>query len=251
MKRIAGIARWAPVIVLAVTDTAFALAASRGVEPGGRLVGLVTHIHDAGLVGVLLFALVYIISTVAFLPASVLTLAAGFVYGPLLGTLIVSPVSVVAATCAFVLGRTLARDRIARRISRHPRFTAVDEAVARQGFRIIALLRLSPLFPFNVLNYALGLTRVRLRDYVLASWLGMLPGTVLYVYLGSLLTSVNDVLTSSAHRTTPAAASWLYWLGLGATIAVVIVVARIARQSLADALDATAHQSATSTRNDQ
>ena len=187
--------------------------------------------------GVLVFTLAYVVSAVAFLPGAALTLAAGFLYGPVLGTAIVSPVSVLAATCSFLLGRTLARDWISRRVTTQPRFAAVDEAVGREGFKIVALLRLSPLFPFNVLNYALGLTRVRLRDFVLASWLGMLPGTALYVYLGSLFTNVGDLLAGSpAGR--PSAASWMYWLGLAATVAVAVVVTRTARRALASALEA-------------
>ena len=108
--------------------------------------------------------------------------------------------SVAAATLAFVLGRTVARGWIARRIAGSPRFAAVDEAIGENGFRIVLLLRLSPLFPFNLLNYALGLTRLSLRDYVVASALGMLPGTILYVYLGSLVTSASESPPAGAKR---------------------------------------------------
>lgn len=239
MKRLPGLARLAPWIVLAaLAEVILSVAAGRGVSPGGRLVAVVAYIREAGATGVLLFAIAYVVSAVAFLPGAALTLVAGFLYGPVLGTAIVSPVSVLAATCSFMLGRTLARDWIGRRVSTQPRFAAVDEAVGREGFKIVALLRLSPMFPFNVLNYALGLTRVRLRDFVVASWLGMLPGTVLYVYLGSLLTSVNDVLTGGSPAR-PAAASWLYWLGLVATLGVAVLVTRTARQALATALEPT------------
>ncbi len=203
------------------------------------LVDAVAFVRNAGPAGVLLFALAYVVSTVALLPGVLLTLAAGFLYGPVVGTLIVSPVSVLAATCSFLLGRTVARDWIGRRVATQPRFAAVDEAVGREGFKIVALLRLSPLFPFNLLNYALGLTKVRLRDFVLASWIGMLPGTALYVYLGSLVTSVGDLLAGSAtgRAAGTGAATWLYWVGLAATGAVAVLITRTARQSLAAALE--------------
>lgn len=240
MTRFRGVVRFAPWIVLAVVaGIALSVAAGRGVSAGGLLVSVVTYIREAGAAGIVIFTLAYVLSAVAFLPGAALTLIAGFLYGPVLGTAIVSPVSVLAATCSFLLGRTLARDWVGRRVATQPRFAAIDLAVGRQGFKIVALLRLSPMFPFNVLNYALGLTRVRLRDFVVASWLGMLPGTVLYVYLGSLLTSVNDVVAGGSGPSRPAAASWLYWLGLVATFGVVVVITRTARQSLRVALEPT------------
>ncbi|MGE0464719.1 MAG: TVP38/TMEM64 family protein [Vicinamibacterales bacterium] len=196
--------------------------------------GLVTWIQAAGATGTAVFAMAYLLATLGMLPGSVLTLGAGFVYGPVGGTLLVSPVSVLAATCAFLLGRTAARGWVAHRLTAFPRFEAVDRAVEGAGFRIVLLLRLSPLFPFTVLNYALGLTRVRLRDYVAASWLGMLPGTILYVYLGSLVTSASDLARGGAGTAT----SWTYWLGLGASLAVAIVVTRTARTALSQSLSA-------------
>ena len=194
-------------------------------------IALVAWIRGAGLAGVLVFAAVYVAATVTMLPGSLLTLGTGFAYGPLIGTALVSPVSVVAATCAFLLGRTVARDWVAGRVAGAPRFAAIDKAVGRQGFKIVLLLRLSPLFPFTLLNYALGLTRVRLRDYVIASWIGMLPGTFLYVYLGSLLTSATELAAGS-----PAPDATLtrvfYWGGLLATIVVAWVVTKTARNAL-------------------
>lgn len=194
-------------------------------------VGLVSWIRHAGAAGVIVFAAVYVIATVAMLPGSVLTLGAGFVYGPVLGTVLVSPISVAAATCSFLLGRSVARGWVARRVQGAPRFGAINHAVEREGFKIVALLRLSPLVPFNLLNYALSLTRVRLRDYVLASWLGMLPVTTLYVYLGSLLTNASEIASGAARPASPATRV-LYWGGLAATVAVVWLVTRSARRAL-------------------
>jgi uncharacterized membrane protein YdjX (TVP38/TMEM64 family) len=157
------------------------------------MLALVGWIRSAGTAGAALFAVAYIAATVLLLPGSVLTLGAGFAYGPALGLLLVSPVSVLAATAAFSVGRSIARGWVSRKVSGDPRFAAIDEAVGESGFKIVFLLRLSPVLPFNLLNFALGLTRVSLRDYVVASFLGMLPGTLLYVYLGSLVTSASEI----------------------------------------------------------
>lgn len=209
---------------------------------GARAIGaegvlrLIEYVRASGAVGIAVFAAAYVAATVLFLPGAVLTLAAGFLWGPIIGILIVSPVSVAAATAAFVLGRTLARDWIAGKLTASPRFARVDEAVGREGFRIILLLRLSPVIPFNLLNYALGLTRVPLREYVLASWIGMIPGTFLYLYLGSTLTTATELLGGPRART----GGWehaLYWGGLAATVLAAGLLARIARRSLDRSLE--------------
>jgi uncharacterized membrane protein YdjX (TVP38/TMEM64 family) len=195
---------------------------------------LVDWMRRAGPTGAIAFAAVYVLAAVLMLPGSVLTAGAGVAYGPWWGTLFVSPVSVVAATVAFMLGRTAARGWITKRTGADPRFRAVDAALGRRGFRIVALLRLSPLFPFNVLNYALGLTGVGLRDYVLASFIGMLPGTFLYVYIGSL---VGDVAAlSHGNSTASAARQALSFIGLAATVIVTTYITRVARRALADEL---------------
>ncbi len=199
------------------------------------LVALVDWIRAAGPGGVAVYGAVYVAATLLLLPGSALTAGAGFAYGPLWGTLLASPVSVLAATLSFALGRTVARGWVARRIADWPRFAAVDHAIGEDGFRTVLLLRLSPLFPFNLLNYGLGLTRVRPRDYVLGSLLGMLPGTALYVYLGSLVTSAGE-LSSGRASDAGAAGPVLYWVGFGATLVVTVVITRSARRALDRAL---------------
>ncbi len=196
---------------------------------------LVDWIGGAGALGVALFGITYVAAAVLLLPGWILTAGAGLAYGPAWGLLLASPVSVLAATAAFGVGRSVARRWVSRKVSVDPRFAAIDEAVGRSGFRIVFLLRLSPIFPFNLLNYALGLTRVRLRDYILASLLGMLPGTFLYVYLGSLVTSASEI---AAGRRGPGGELRLalYLVGVAATLAVTVVVTRIARRALARAL---------------
>ncbi|MGE0041146.1 MAG: TVP38/TMEM64 family protein [Vicinamibacterales bacterium] len=212
------------------------VAVGRGLPIGAWLTGLVDYVRGAGALGVAVFAVAYVAATVSMVSGAVLTLGAGFVYGPVLGTLIVSPVSVIAATVAFALGRSVARGWISRRMAGSVRFSAIDEAVGREGLKIVLLLRLSPLFPFTVLNYALGLTRVRLRDYVLGSWIGMLPGTVLYVYLGSLVTSASGLLSGQGGAS-GGATRIFYVVGLVATVAVAVVVGRTARRALDRSLE--------------
>lgn len=190
-------------------------------------------IRSAGLLGVIVYAAVYVLAAVFLLPGSVLTLGAGLVYGPVWGTLLVSPVSVAAATLAFTIGRTVARDRVVARVSGDPRFAAIDQAIGDEGFKVVALLRLSPVLPFNLLNYALGLTRVSFRDFVLASFIGMLPGTLMYVYLGSLATALGgDAPAGEAGS----ARAVLYWGGLVATVLATAVITRSARRTLARTL---------------
>ena len=176
--------------------------------------------------GPVIFVGIYIVATVFFIPGSVLTLGACVVFGVGLGSVCVSISATLGATAAFLVGRYLARDAIARKIERNEKFAAIDRAVADEGWKIVFLTRLSPVFPFTLLNYAFGLTRVKLSHYVLASWLGMIPGTVMYVYLGSLV----NVGAGHRQRTT---GEWvLYGVGLLATIVVTIFVTRVARKAL-------------------
>ena len=165
------------------------------------------------------------------LPGSLLTLAAGFAYpASARGLAIASPASVAGATCAFLLGRTVLRGWAARKVAASPRARAIDAAVEREGFKLVLLLRLSPLIPFNLLNYALSVTRVRLAAYVLASFIGMLPVTALYVYLGSLAPAAAELSTAS--RSGGGTRTTLYVVGLLATVAVVVIVTRTARRAL-------------------
>ena len=199
------------------------------------LLWLIERIQGMGALGAAVFVVAYVAATVLLLPGSILTLGAGFAYGPVYGTLLVMLASNLGANAAFLLGRTVMRERITRRIAGDARFSAVDAAVGAQGFRVVLLLRLSPLFPFNLLNYALGLTRVRQRDYALGSLLGMFPGTLLFVYLGSLVTSVTQL--TSGQR--PDSGLWgrvLFWGGLVATVAVTVLITRLARRALDSAL---------------
>jgi len=187
-------------------------------------------ISDLGPWGPVFFIVFYILATVLFLPGLIPTMAAGLLFGVFKGTLLVSISSISGATIAFLIGRYLAREWVAGKIRGSQKFEAIDVAVAQEGWKIVGLTRLSPLFPFNLLNYAFGLTQVSLKDYFLASWLGMLPGTVMYVYIGSLAGDLA-ALGSGERSRTPA--EWaLYMVGLMATVVLTFYITRIAQKAL-------------------
>ena len=182
-----------------------------------------------------IFIAIYVVATVLFVPGSVLTLGAGAVFGVVWGSIYASIAATLGATCAFLVGRYLARDAIARKIEGNERFAAIDRAVANEGWKIVGLTRLSPVFPFTLLNYAFGITQVKLGHYILASWIGMIPGTVMYVYLGSLAKAASG-------ERTRATGEWvLYGVGLLATVVVTLFVTRIAKQALAKKITSRAH----------
>lgn len=203
------------------------LAAAKYLHVQDLLKQALNWVGQLGPSGPIFFIGIYVVATVLFIPGSVLTLGAGAVFGVLWGSIYVSLAATLGATCAFLVGRYLARDAIARRIAGNERFAAIDRAVASEGWKIVGLTRLSPVFPFTLLNYAFGITRVKLGHYILASWIGMMPGTVMYVYLGSLAKAASGERT----RTT---GEWLlYAIGLLATVAVTVFVTRIAKKALA------------------
>jgi uncharacterized membrane protein YdjX (TVP38/TMEM64 family) len=220
-------------IIVATIVLAAGVAAIRLLPVERWLLDLVVRVRAAGIPGIFVFVAVYVLATVLFVPGAILTLGAGFAYGVVLGTPIVWAAANAGAALAFVLGRTVARDWIAARMARNPRFAAIDRAVGEQGFRIVLLTRLSPVFPFNVLNYAFGLTRVRFRDYAMGSLVGMVPGTIMYVYLGSLVTSLTEL---AAGRPGGGIAGRIFYLaGLAATVVATVYVTRVARRALARA----------------
>jgi uncharacterized membrane protein YdjX (TVP38/TMEM64 family) len=199
------------------------------------LAAALAWVRGLGPLGPVALALLYVPACLFLVPGTILTLGGGFAFGVVRGVVAVSLGSTLGATAAFLAGRSLARGFIERRIAAHPRFAALDRAVGRQGFKIVLLTRLSPLFPFNVLNYAYGLTRVSLRDYVLASWMGMLPATILYVYLGSAAKSLADV--SAGRVEGGAGQTVLFFLGLAATVVVTVYISRLARRELSRAVN--------------
>jgi uncharacterized membrane protein YdjX (TVP38/TMEM64 family) len=198
------------------------------------LMGFLARVRELGPWGPILLAAAYVPASLLFVPGSLLTLGAGFLFGLGVGTVAVSLGSVLGACAAFFAGRTLARGSIERRVQANPRFRSLESAVRQNGFKIVLLTRLSPLFPFNLLNYAYGVSPVRFRDYLAASWIGMLPGTLLYVYLGSAVKSLTELAAGDVEG--GLARKLLFGLGLAATAAVTFIVTRIARQALRQAV---------------
>lgn len=186
--------------------------------------------QQTGAWGPAALALIYVIATIGMIPGTLLTLGAGALFGLWMGVLAVVIGSNLGAIAAFVLGRTLLPDWTQAILARSPNLAVLDRAVAQQGFRIVLLTRLSPLFPFNLLNYAFGMTNVSLRDYVAASAVGMFPGTVLYVYLGAVAGSLAK-LTSDAESYPASRLSFA--IGLVFTLALTAYLHRLAQTALA------------------
>lgn len=191
-------------------------------------------IENLGLTGAIAFIIIYIIATVAFLPGSILTLGGGAIFGLLWGSVYVFFGATIGATLAFLVGRYLARDWIAKKITSNEKFSAIDRAVGKEGLKIVFLTRLSPVFPFNLLNYALGITGVSLKDYVLAS-VGMIPGTIMYVYFGSL-GNINTICNGGSNDANPVAQWTIRIIGLIATVFVTLYVTKIARKALNESI---------------
>ncbi len=201
---------------------------SEPVSGSGWVASLRSRVEGLGPAAPVAYGVAYVVATVLLVPGSALTIGAGVAFGLLWGTVLVSIASTVGAALAFLLARHFVRERVASWVEGREKFSMVDRAVAKKGWKIVALTRLSPAFPFNLLNYGYGITGVSFRGYVLASWIAMLPGTLLYVYLGAAGVQVAAAATG--------AASWgqtaLQFLGLGATLAVAVVAGRIATRVL-------------------
>lgn len=202
-----------------------------GRQAGDSIPRFAAWVEGLGVWGPVVFILGYAVATVAFVPGSLLTLAAGAIFGLVEGTLYTLIGATLGAACAFLVARYVARGAIERKIAGNARFAAIDKAVAGEGFKIVALLRLSPVFPFNLLNYALGLTRVRFLHYLAAS-IAMLPGTLLYVYYGKAAGSLAGALGGGA--TAQRGPEFWITLGIGlvATVIVTTYVTRLAGRAL-------------------
>ena len=187
-----------------------------------------SHIASLGALGSLAFVILYVIACVAFLPVSVLTLGAGAAFGMGRGFCLVWVGATLGACASFLIGRYWLRNAVERRLAGHPVFKAIDAAVSTQGWRVVLLTRLTPFLPFALLNYAYGLTRVRLGEYTWASCLGMMPGTAVFVYVGA---AAGEALTAERARTP---AEWaLLAVGGVAALATAALIGRAARKALA------------------
>lgn len=190
----------------------------------------VARVDALGAWGPVAFVLGYSAAVVALVPASILTLAAGAIFGLARGTVFTLLGAILGSSVAFLVARYLARSAVERRLAGDPRFAAIDRAIGDRGLLIVFLLRLSPVFPFSLLNYGLGLTRVRFRDYLLAS-AGMVPGTLLYVYSGRVAGDVAAAAGGAQVGGGPG--RWIVMgAGLVATVLVTAMVTGLARRAV-------------------
>ncbi len=194
------------------------------------LARFLNYVEGLGIWGPILLAAAYIVATVLMVPGTILTLGAGFTFGLAWGLLSVMVGSVMGALSAFLVGRTMARGFVEQQVRANPKFAAVDAAVRAHGFKIVLLTRLSPIFPFNLLNYLFSVTNVRTWDYFWASWIGMFPGTVMYVYLGTAARNLADLVSGDVEG--GVGQQILLSIGLLAAIIVTVYVTRIARRAI-------------------
>jgi uncharacterized membrane protein YdjX (TVP38/TMEM64 family) len=178
-----------------------------------------------GPLGWILYALVYAVCCVLFVPGSILTLGAGALYGLWTGTAIVLAGATLGATLSFLLAKSVLRKKIERMTAGNAKFAALDRAIAKEGAKIVFLIRLSPVFPFTYINYAFGLTGVKTLPYVVASFFGMIPGTFAYVYLGSAAAGAASGEADTAKKIVQIA-------GAAVALAVTIFVARVATKAI-------------------
>lgn len=192
---------------------------------------LMIWIAQLGFWAPLVFGLIYAMATVLMIPASILTITAGAVFGLAIGTIVVSLASTIGAALTFLIARYLARYWVAEQLKRYPNFRAIDQAIGKEGWKIVALLRLSPLIPFSLQNYLYGLTAIQFWPYVLTSWIAMLPGTFIYIYLGYI--SRLSLAATSQNGVQHGPLQWsLLIIGFLATIAVSWYIVQLARQAI-------------------
>ncbi len=189
-------------------------------------------VRDLGAWGPLVFGGIYVLAVVALVPASALTLAAGAIFGPVAGTVITSLASTAGAAAAFLISRYVARHTVQNALRADPRFAAIDRAISEGGWKVVALLRLSPAFPFSLQNYAYGVTSLRFGPTILTSWIAMLPGTLLYVSLGYAGRAGAEA--ASGGHTMNLVRGGFWAVGLAATIAATVLLTRHARKVLAE-----------------
>ncbi|PZU99363.1 MAG: TVP38/TMEM64 family protein [Pseudanabaena sp.] len=226
------LAKYRPWLKVALNAIALALfvSACYQLNINGLLQNILLWIKDLGLFGVLAFIVIYNLATVLFIPGSLLTLGGGALYGMVWGVVYVFIASTLGATLAFLIGRYFARDWVSKKFRNNLVFRAIDAAIAKEGFKIVFLARLSPIFPFNMLNYVFGITRVALKDYILGS-IGMIPATIMYVYLGSLAVDISMISTQSLTESN--AIPWtIRIVGLIATVLMSVYIGYLARRTL-------------------
>ncbi|NEN93960.1 MAG: TVP38/TMEM64 family protein [Okeania sp. SIO3H1] len=202
------------------------------------LKNILIWIDTLGIWSPVAFIIIYNLATLLLIPGLVLTMGGGVIFGVLWGAIYVFFASTLGATIAFIIGRYISRDWVYQQLHQHPKFQVVDLAVVKEGFKIVFLTRLCPLFPFNLLNYAFGVMQVSLKDYILGS-LGMIPGTIMYVYIGSIAGDITLIGTSQQPtNSTVELTKWIINIvGLIATVAITIYLTRLAKKALEESIN--------------
>lgn len=199
-----------------------------------RLPELLGWFKDAGPVGWLGFLVVYLLVTLTLLPTSVFTVGGGFLFGPITGFFVVWISENIAAAACLVVGRYLARPTVEKMVAKRPLLAALDRAVRERGFSLLVLIRHSPLVPFGVLNYGMSITAMPASTYLAATAVGTALPAFLYVYVGSTLTKLTDVMAGEGGDSGPE--TMIYWGGLGATVVATVLVTRATRAALQERL---------------
>lgn len=195
---------------------------------------LLTYVRGLGAWGPVVIVVTMMVVCVTSLPGAPLTLGCGFLFGVWKGTLIATAGATLGASAAYVLGRTFARNWVKRSISRRARFARLDRATQHHGFTIVLLSRLSPLFPFNLLNYAFSVTAVKFRDYFVATMIGVIPACFVWVYMGTFMKTIAEVATGKVDPAT--VKPWVLVLSLVITLIAMVILAYVAKKMLARAL---------------
>src|SRR6476646_10896969 len=196
----------------------------------GWFINLKNWLRTLGPWALPMFIVVYILMTLAGLPNALLMLGSGTLFGFSKGVLYASIADILGATACYVVGKTIARKQIKKWLAKNPKFIEIDKAIARKGWKIILLTRLSPILPSSILNYGFSSTKVKFRDYFIFTWIGMLPVVAFYVYRGSFGVRMFGKSGTPENLL-------LQLAGLLATIATAIYTTRVAQRALAQAED--------------
>lgn len=231
-----GLGQRAIALILIASSVAFMIIVLQGKNMQDLLKTLLISIQYSQQ-GIIAYILLYNLATVLLIPAVILTLGGGAIYGVFWGSIYVFIASTLGATLAFLLGRYVSRDWAIRKLSQYPKFLALDRAVVKSGFKIVLLTRLSPIFPFNLLNYTFGVMQVSLQDYVLGS-IGMIPGIVGYTYIGSLIGDITQLGNSSLDLGIRGqiVQGTIYAIGTLATLSLIMYGSKLAQKTLEESL---------------
>jgi uncharacterized membrane protein YdjX (TVP38/TMEM64 family) len=196
----------------------------------GALEKALIWISGKGNLAPVFFCLIYFFGTLfLFIPVSIFNLGAGILFGVLQGTVLVSISATSSAVAAFLFGRYLSHDWVEKEIRKHPKFKAIECTISKEDWKVVLATRLTPLFPFSILNYSFGLTQISLKSYLFATWLGMLPGIVMYAYLGSF---IGDLSSLNEPRPRSSLELKMYILGCIMSICVAFYLTRLALRAL-------------------